>query len=365
MDSSKDSVRKMRITFPVEEATIRAAWVERGELIDSLVTLAVPMRDVPKAIRRRWATTKVNLTAGSKRDGDLVIYYPKPLGNGVNAPAVTATTRGMNSTPAVLLARLVGAIAESDKLDAIKIENRITEWFDADRPESLDRHADRDSWIEPPTGYGESIRVREIVEEFEARERYYQAWLEEQRGKARKLALDAKLEQERAEAAAVRSLESWREWAIGCGSEDLQAAIEDGYPVGGRIEREVAALLPQAPTGCEIIVFRYEVKGDRPVPNATARHVRAKLVEEANNLRDDLPPCTLDVSRIQRVILFIPCSTCGRLDRNNKACKCCPADVKCTGIIVTIQAPHLSKPIVQLYVVKGSRGDEGEIDFES
>lgn len=336
----------MTIIFPVAEATLREAWVEHGELVPPTVTIVVPVGDVPKEIRRKWCASTVNLTSGHRRDGDLVVYGQKWLGGGIRAPAVVKR----DATPEELLAGLVDAIAEVDRSENFDVETRVTEWFEGERPESFDSPTDRAIWLGPPNGYKKSTRASEVEAEVKTREEYYQAWVEEQRKVAREVAIDAECEEMRIEALAKQSRVLWEEWAINRGSEDLQAAIEGGYPIGDRIEREVAELLPQEVAGCEVFVSGYETKGDRPVPNATARHVRAKLVEEMNRLRGYLPPCTVDVSRVKRVVLTI--FWCSQCERACDKCGCSPSVEKCTGVSIEIQAPHLNKPIARMYVIE-------------
>lgn len=342
-------MQHMTFIFPVAESVIREFWEERGEFLAPLVEVTVPMVDIPPEIRRRWPRFEVKLGGGSVHDGSLVFHHPIHLGGAVSAPTSGAESEWDHS---VLFGRLVDAVRESDRLIAKASEEKITEWLEEEEPKNLARDTDRGWWTSWPEGYFESAQRSDVEREHERRKGVYQSWVDDQAREARERAERAKQEQGEKEAWAVGSRQAWKVWGRDRGSEDLQAAIEEEYPLGDCIDREVLDLFPDL-EGVEILTGGYEVGSDRPVPNGAARELATKLIVLVNNeLRDRVPSsATVDVSRIKRVTVAIECPCCGANGGECYGCEDCPPDQKRTGVVVRLTAPHLEMGLEKLYLV--------------
>jgi hypothetical protein len=130
-------------------------------------------------------------------------------------------------------------------------------------------------------------------------------------------------------------------WAERHGSEDLRAAIRDGYPVGHGIEREATAkLLPPAPAGSSLQDLDESCDcGDRPVPSGAVRKIAKDLAAAVRAIPADLVPegAEITVGRIRRLKWYEACGCGGEgydcHDRDGEV------EVKRTGVQVTISGP--------------------------
>ena len=109
-------------------------------------------------------------------------------------------------------------------------------------------------------------------------------------------------ESEAAEALREATHKHWVEWASRNGSEDLQVAIRDGYPLGRRAEREVEEFL-FALGEMEEVDAVVDDLGLRTVPSKKARQVHedlTRLVNSKAGICEELF-CRLTVSKIRSV----------------------------------------------------------------
>lgn len=148
-----------------------------------------------------------------------------------------------------------------------------------------------------------------------------------------------------AEAAAkAASREAWVSWARDHGSDDTRAAIDEGYPLGQAVEREVVAtLLPPAPEGTELDQDLSACDdGDRRVPSSAARAARQALADAVTAIPSDIVPdgTEIEVGRVRALSYYEPCPCvedeyrCGECDDDREV------KVRRTGIPVTIRAAH-------------------------
>lgn len=337
-------MEKMTFIFAVAEEVIREAWEESGIIVPPEIQVEVPMESVPPVIRRRWSHAKVSLWSGKSSCGELVWLSPRIIGGGgVLAPVAGSP----DEDHSVLFGRLVDAVEESYRAETIAVEAKITKWIEEKEPKNFSRDIDRRWWVSRPDDWAKSHRRDEIACEYERRRGVYESWLEGQAQGVRARAERAEKAEAAHEVLAQASRRSWEAWARDCGSEDLRAAVVNGYPLGDRIEREVVALFPNI-EDVEILTGGYEVGSDRPVPNGAARELSTKLIVLVNNeLRDRIPPCDVQVSRIKRVSLSVECPDCC----GEYACGDCPPDQKRTGVLVRLRAPHIEWTLEQLYLV--------------
>jgi len=115
---------------------------------------------------------------------------------------------------------------------------------------------------------------------------------------------------------------AWREWAALHGSDDVRAAIENSYPLGLSVEREVAAhVMPAPPSGSQILGGKVDDLGDRRVPSETARSLRAERDSHVGSIAAASIPigAVVGVGRIRSVT---------------------HEGIKKTAVPVTLAAPH-------------------------
>ena len=143
----------------------------------------------------------------------------------------------------------------------------------------------------------------------------------------------------------AESKKAWKNLALCVGSEELKLAIENDYPVGNRIEKEVmASFLPVAPEGTEI---REKVSdlGDRRVPNLKAHKLCQELKKGIANIESVVPipqGTSINVGRISSVEFYIECP-CGGAYNCNRHDSDGEIEIKRTAIPVTITAHHVNK----------------------
>lgn len=131
----------------------------------------------------------------------------------------------------------------------------------------------------------------------------------------------------------------WLEWAKINGSEDLKLAIEDDYPLGEAVEKEVLGFLFPEETDDLTVKISVQSNEDRRVPNKKAREARAYLVQQT---KTTIPPqgTELFVGRIQSVEIYakhdcIEKDYCDECDRDGDIL------LKRTAVPVTVKAAHL------------------------
>jgi hypothetical protein len=139
-----------------------------------------------------------------------------------------------------------------------------------------------------------------------------------------------------------RSRHEWRQWAREHGSESLKLAIQDKYPLGTQVEREVeAAAFPEPGSGVILVCESVEKSSDRRVPRQAARSLQADLKDRVVAAKATLPPGTeLQVGRICAVQIYIGCDC----DPEWSKCSKCDADyevlVNRTAVPVHLTSLH-------------------------
>ena len=149
------------------------------------------------------------------------------------------------------------------------------------------------------------------------------------------------------EARAAGSREAWVDWAREHGSEDLRISLRDGYPVGQQVEKEIVDLLmPAAPDGTDS-GGEWDDRGERRVPRAAARDLRAALVE-AVAVAHTVPMVTVAVGRIMSVSRYEPCPSSVNTGEE-RYCTCGDCDSDCevvvhrTGVQATVSSAHYTE----------------------
>lgn len=178
-------------------------------------------------------------------------------------------------------------------------------------------------------------RAREIAEELGFEDVLERIQVYEDAIAAEDAAKRARIEQSRL---------AWIDWASERGSEDLQQAIEDEYPLGEAVAREVEAHMFPAPDS-EAILVRTAVdrQEERRVPNQRARDLQAYLIDQVASV-DGPAGVELIVGRIHAVGYHVKCD-CVDADGGMYAkCDDCDEDYEImamrTAVPVYLKSPH-------------------------
>lgn len=259
---------------------------------------------------------------------------------------VTADGPDTSSVVAAIRARLADAAERRRRED-----ERLAEWA----VEAEGWLGEVDAIVERVRKVGEYYRAPFVNEERRARypdicSRVDQA-IERIRaaGAARESDKAEALRAEKAREAASR--QAWIEWARERGSEDLRAAIRDGYPLGDRLAKEVRDILCPEIDGAERILS-WSDSEERTVPRADARELHQRVTTAMAGMR--APAGTeIRVSRIQRITSYVPHATiCDSAVHDCEHSVDRDGDVKVnrTGVIVEVVAAHETLSVA--YLVK-------------
>lgn len=136
------------------------------------------------------------------------------------------------------------------------------------------------------------------------------------------------------DAAAARREESLLAWGREFGSADLKAAIADGYPLGARLAKEICEACFPPVVGTvreENHPHGISLDGDRPVPNAAARELRAAIVAAIEARARFVPEgCSVEIGRIARAETWVHSPSDDAADSEGDI------KVKCTAVMVRL-----------------------------